>query len=275
MEWLEYCKTFIPKIKEKYKKRLGKDLDLENPKTLSEKIQWLKIYDSTFIKAYCADKITLHDYCKEKIVKDICIPILAVYDKPEDINYDNLPNKFIIKCNHGSEMNLIITDKNKINKDSINKQIEKWLSIKYGDYGYELHYNLIKPKVFIEEFKDNGINGLIDYKFWCFNGEPKFYSINGGHGHGYITYFNLDKTVSKIQRIQSENKKEAILKQPKNFEKMFEYAKTLSKDFKLVRVDFYEIDNEVFLGELTFTPGDGYFNFDNNGDLEFGKMLDL
>ena len=233
------------------------------------------MYDCTMIKSYVADKIHLHDYCIEKLGKDICIPIIAVYDRPEQIDFSKLPDKFIAKCNHGSAMNIIVENKNKVNRIEFNNKFNKWLNYKYGTLSYEYHYDLITPKIIIEEFKDNGIDGLIDYKFWCFNGKPLFYSINGGHGHGAINYYDLDGSFYKYQRIDAgfdENKK---WEKPKTFNKMLEYAETLSKDFKLVRVDFYEIDEKTYLGELTFTPGAGYFNFTNNGDLILGEKLDL
>ena len=142
-EWEKYCLS-----QEVNLQKMFPNANLKNPKTLTDKLQWLKIHDSTMLKAYCADKITLRDYCTEKLGKDICIPILAVYEKPEQIEWDKLPEKFVIKCNHGSAMNIIVKNKNTVNKQNINKQLKNWLSCKYGNLSLELFYNLISPKIF-------------------------------------------------------------------------------------------------------------------------------
>ena len=275
MEWLEFCKSFIPKVKEQYKSRVGKVLDLENPKTLTEKIQWLKIYDSNFLKTYCADKILLHDYCETKVGKDICIPIIATYDKPEQIAWDKLPNKFVIKCNHGSGYNIIVEDKTKLNIPDVNSKLNKWLNENYALFGAELQYYNIKRKILIEEYKESIDNDLVDYKFWCFNGEPKYFSIGAGHGHGALNYYDFDMNLYPYQRLDYKCNRNAKWDKPKTFNEMLVKAKILSKDFKFVRVDFYEINNMLYLGELTFTPGDGYFTFENDGDLKVGEMLAL
>lgn len=275
MEWLEFCKSFIPKIKAQYKSRVGKELNLENPKTLTEKIQWLKVYDSSFLKTYCADKILLHDYCESKLGKDICIPIISTYDKPEQIEWNKLPNKFVIKCNHGSGYNIIVEDKTKLNKTEVNSKLNKWLNENYALFGAELHYYNIKRKILIEEYKESIDNDLVDYKFWCFNGEPKYFSIGAGHGHGSLNYYDFNMKLYPYQRLDYHCDRNIKWNKPSRFDEMMDIAKILSKDFKFVRVDFYEINKKVFLGELTFTPGDGYFKFEGNGDLSVGEMLDL
>ena len=136
MNWEEYCLS-----KKEDLQKMFPNENIDNPKTLSEKLQWLKIYDSTYLKAFCADKITVRDYCKEKLGIDLCIPLLKIYNKPEEIEWNILPNQFVIKCNHGSAMNIIIKEKKTVKKDNINKTLNKWLSIKYGDLSYELFYN--------------------------------------------------------------------------------------------------------------------------------------
>lgn len=275
MEWLEFCKTFIPKIKEQYKKRVGKDLDLENPKTLTEKIQWLKVYDSSFLKTFCSDKILLHDYCALKLGKDICIPILATYDLPEQIEWDKLPNKFVIKCNHGSGYNIIVNDKTNININEINKTLHKWLNENYGLLGCELHYCNIKRKILIEEFKEmTGQSDLIDYKLFCFNGKPKFWQIITERSiNEKISHFDMNWTyMPKYDWLKYESKNN--IKKPSHYNEMVKIATCLAEDFNFVRVDFYLINNEIYLGELTFTPADGFQIFkDKNCDLELGNML--
>lgn len=278
MEWLDYCKSFIPKLKANYQRMMGKPLNLKNPKLYTEKIQWLKIYDSNFLKTYCTDKITLHDYCISKLNKDICIPILATYDNPEEINLSKLPNKFVIKCNHGSGMNIVVKDKTQINLEHIKSQLNRWLNIDFSQSnGCELHYKPIKPKILIEEYKENvGHSDLTDYKIHCFNGEPIWCQIFlDRHTHKTVSNYDINWNYApKYDWIEYNSKKDIPC--PKKFEEMKRLAKILSKDFIICRCDFYEIDEELYLGELTFTPDSGYDHFKNkNTDKELGEILKI
>lgn len=274
MNWEEYCLS-----KKEDLQKMFPNENIDNPKTLSEKLQWLKIYDSTYLKAFCADKITVRDYCKEKLGIDLCIPLLKIYNKPEEIEWNILPNQFVIKCNHGSAMNIIVKDKKTVKKDNINKTLNKWLSIKYGDLSYELFYNLIKPKIIIEPYLEDKENGaLTDYKFLCFNGEPKYCQVINDRDTKdfHLNYYDMNFNFVDISRTDIPNNKNFLDKKPINFELMKEYATKLCKDFKLVRVDFYEINKKVYLGELTFIPASGKLTYKNpDTNLKFGNMLKL
>lgn len=254
----------------------GLNIDLDNPVTIQEKINWLKIYDSTPLKTKCADKIQVHDYCKEKLGEDICIPIIKVYNSTSEINWDELPQQFVMKCNHGSGMNIIVKDKSTLDKADAIRKLNRWMSEDFSfKVCYEMHYHDIPRKIFVEEYKTdkNQTASLYDYKFWCFNGEPKFYTINDGHGHGDIIYYSMDDKI--IDPYDAYNGTQSYEK-PLNFNKMVEYSKLLSKDFKFVRVDFYEVDGKIYLGELTFTPGAGWFKYKKTEyNKIFGDMLDL
>ena len=259
-------------------KSKGLNIDLNNPKTIQDKLTWLNIYDTDPMKSFCADKIKVHEYCKDKLGKDICIPIIKVYDKPQDINFDELPDKFVAKCNHGSGMNILVKDKKTANKKEIIDKLNTWLGRDFTfQNGFEAHYHDIKRKCFVETFMDDGNTSLYDYKFWCFNGEPKFYTINDGFGHSKWMYFydmNQNKLPLKRTDYCGETSKE--VKQPSKFGEMVEYAKKLSEPFKFVRIDFYEINGVVYLGELTFTPGVNYFRYTNREDeIKVGNMLKL
>ena len=277
MKWKDYCKTFILKLKIMYKQHVGKELNLENPQTFTEKIQWLKVYDSTFLKTYCADKITLHDYCLKKLGKDICVPIIAIYEKPEQIDWNKLPNQFVIKCNHGSGYNIIVKDKSKLNKIDTIQKLRKWLFEDFSFHGYELHYHLISRKILIEEYKEMpGQEDLTDFKLFCFNGKPEFWQIiTDRRTHENISHFDMEwnyKPEYDWLKYSSRND----IKKPSHYDEMVEIAKKLSEDFNFVRVDFYIIDDKVYLGELTFTPAEGFQIFKNkNCDLILGKLLIL
>lgn len=250
----------------------GIKIDLKNPKTIQDKLSWLNFYDIDPLKTKCADKILLHDYCKEVLGEDLCIPIIKVYNKFDDINWNELPNNFVIKCNHGSAMNIIVKDKFKIDKKIIKEKLDRWINTDFALISVEPHYYDIPHKIFIEEYMNDGYETLHDYKFWCFNGEPKMYTINDGNGHGDIMYYTMDNKELNLYGI----KQHSDYIKPKNFDLMIEYSKKLAKPFKFVRVDMYEINNKVYLGELTFTPGAMYFKYKNSADhLKIGEMLQL
>ena len=260
-------------------KRVGIGYNIDNPVTIQDKLNWLKIYDSTPLKTRCADKIQLHDYCKEKLGVDLCIPIIKVYDKVDDINWDELPNQFVVKCNHGSGMNIIVKDKSKLNIPETKRKLEGFMTDDFAFHvGYEMHYHDIPHKVFVEEYMNDGNNDLVDYKFLCFNGEPKFCQVIGGRNDStrHLNYYDMGFNFVNIYRLDFPNNKNIEHIKPQTFDIMSICAKVLSEDFKFVRVDFYEINEKLYLGELTFTPGAGFFYYsDARYNKIIGDMLNL
>lgn len=277
-EIIEFNESKLPLLIAECNKR-HVTIDLKNPKTIQDKLTWLNIYDINPLKWKCADKVLLRDYCKEVLGKDLCIPILKVYKSTSEINWDELPNKFVIKCNHGSGMNILVRDKNTLNKEEAIAKLEKWVHEDFSiRNGFESHYHWIEPRIFVEEFKEDETQrkSLYDYKFWCFNGEPKFYTINEGHGHGPIIHYTMDQKKADFERSDYKVPPSLDYDQPKNFNEMVEYAKKLSEPFKFVRVDFYEINGKTYLGELTFVPGVGYFKYKKDEDnRKIGDLLNI
>lgn len=261
-------------------KAKGLELNLNTPRTIQDKINWLKIYDCSELKGRCADKIKVHDYVREKLGKDICVPIIKIYDSPDDININELPEKFVLKCNHGYAMNIICRDKTTFDEENAKQLCKKWINIDFGldSPGYQYHYHFIDRKCYVETLLEDGIqkNSLFDYKFWCFNGKPILYTINEGNGHGDIMYYNI-KTGQCMDLYNAFNNNiPKNFKKPVNFKEMLNYAQILAKDFTFVRIDFYEINGKVYLGEMTFTPGNGMFKYKKTGaDVEIGNMLTL
>ncbi len=269
--WEEYCLSQESNIQKMFPNK-----NIKHPSTFTEKIQWLKIHDSSFLKTYCTDKITVHEYCKKKLGKDICIPILKVYNNVDEIDLSELPKSFVIKCNHGSAMNIIVEDKSKLNLSEAKMKLKKWLNTDFSKFS-ELHYKLIPRKIYIEEFKSNiGKSDLTDYKLFCFNGVPRFWQvITDRRTSEKISHYDMDWKYAPIYDWRDYGSISNIPR-PENYELMVEYAKKLSADFKMVRVDFYEIDGMVYLGELTFTPANGKQIFKNsNADKLIGDMLQL
>lgn len=274
MTWNEYCISKLPLAKSLYKRCMKQEWDFTNPKTFTEKLWWLKIYDSTMLKTFCADKITCHDYYCMKLGKDTSIPIIKVYDSAKDIKWDELPDRFVIKCNHGSGYNIIVKNKNTIDKKCIADRLNAWMNEDYAfKYDVELHYHLIPHKILIEQYVDD----LQDVKVFCFNGQVKFfqadYHLTQHRQNFYDDNWNYMQWLSRKDYPSNPSVRDA---KPINFDKIKEWATLLSKDFKFVRVDLFETSNgNLYTGELTFTPGGGRQHYKEDGDIKLGKMLSI
>ena len=279
------CK-YMPKIfypyylKKWYHKRTGKTLDLKNPKTFSEKIQWLKLYDSTPIKTKLADKYLVRDWIKEKIGEEYLIPLLGVWKKADDINFDTLPNQFVLKCNHGCGYNIIVKDKTKLDIDEAKLKLTTWLKENFAfKNGLELHYKNIKPVIIAEEYIKEVSESAIDYKFICCNGIPELCWITNKyetiHKRGFYSLPNWEKQNLEYRdrgAIFDEN----VVQKPRILDEMLSVVKTLAKDFPLVRVDLYLIKDKIYFGEMTFTSSSGgALFFPNEWNYILGENVKL
>ncbi len=256
---------------------LKKTVDLKNPKTFNEKIQWLKLYNYPKNKLVIkgADKYAVRAYVKTKGLEDILVPIYGKWRRAENIDWDKLPDQFVLKCNHGCAYNLICTDKQTFDCMAAKKQLDKWLHEDFGAFNIELHYSKIKPRVITcEQYLGKCIT---DYKFFCFNGEPKFIYVSSDLIHdrqARIGFYNLDG--SKLPLVRNDYKPLDIDELPPFYNKMKEAATILCEDFPFVRVDFFLANNTYYFAELTFTPSGGMMPFNpEKYDLEWGKMLDI
>ena len=267
------------KFKYYYRKRIhflkknNKIYNESNIVTIEDKLNWLAIYDVNELKGNCSDKILLHEYSKKKLGKDICNKIIKIYDNIQQINLNELPDKFVIKLNHGSGYNIIVNNKSIINLESTKKLLKNWMKIDYGEFGTEFHYSLIKKKIFVEEFIGNNLK---NYKFLCYNGKPKYVyvSIEEG-GNKYRNFYDMNWTPLNFSCLSEPHPYNNYSK-PKLFKLMIEYSKKLSYDFKFVRVDLYELKDEVRLGELTFIPMNSFFYCKNkNDEIEIGKYIKI
>lgn len=255
------------------------NFNIDNPKTWCEKMAWLQLNDDIQLRAKCADKIRVHEYSIEKLGKDICVPIIKVYDNPNDVKFDKLPDKFVLKCNHGYAFNIICRDKTKLNESECRSKLQRWLETSFGEKSIEPHYLEINRKCYAEKFIENkGQLELIDYKFVCFNGVPTYVQIiNGRHTPDFhLNYYDMSFNFMDISRIDVPSNPSKLDTKPSQFELMKEYAAKLSADFRFVRVDFYEVDGVVYLGEMTFTPATGFIKWKRTtDDLRFGNMITL
>lgn len=255
-----------------YKSQTGKTLNLENPVTFNEKIQWLKLYDNTPLKTQLADKYLVRKWIKEKIGEEYLVPLLGVWDNFDEIDFDNLPEQFVLKANHGSGWNIIVKDKTKFNRESAKQKFEIWLKRNYAfEYGFELQYLNIQPKIIAEKYLEE-IDQVYDYKFMCFNGKVEFMWVDSDRFTAHKrTFFN--KKWERLEIRQKCDTAKYTITKPYNFEKMLQFAELLSKGFAYVRVDFYEINKKLYFGEMTFTSASGiefpepYENVYKWGDL--------
>lgn len=254
----------------------GYRLNIKKPKTYNEKLQWIKLYDKNLLMPKCVDKYTVREYVEKKGCKEILNELLWEGFDPEDIPYENLPNKFVIKVTHGSTFNIICTDKSKLNIKDTNKKIKKWLKEKFLLCYGEWFYGLEKPRIIVEKYIESK-DGLKDYKVFCFNGEPMYIGVYSDRDKGntkqelYDT--NWNELEGKTGQFEEQNNKTII---PKELDKLLKYASILSEDFNHVRVDFFIENNKIYFGELTFTSGAGFDKFSSKKlDLEFGNHLEL
>ncbi len=251
VKYPEYLKDWLYKV-------TGETLNLDNPQTFNEKIQWMKLYDSTPLKTRLADKYLVRDWVKEKIGDEYLIPLLGVWDKFDDIDFDKLPDKFVLKANHGCAWNIIVTDKNKFDKEDAKQKFSLWLNKNFAYcFGLELHYKSIKPLIIAEEYIENDNQDLYDYKIWCFDGKAKYIQFLSERKEGLKMVF-YDTEWNKQDFVYSYPRNEKDIEKPKNLELLLTLAEKLAQGFSHVRVDFYILnDGSIKFGEMTFTSMSG------------------
>jgi len=263
-------------IKTTYKNRFGRAINLKEPKTYTEKLQWLKLFYRNDKMPICTDKYDVHEYLKNIGHKELLNEIIGVYKNANDIDFESLPNRFVMKTTHGCGSNLICKNKSELDWKKWKKIMNTYLKLNVSAIGREWNYKNIKPRIIIEKLIDH--EPLIDYKFMCFNGEPKFIQINNDYkGIHYVDFYNIswNKEDFTYERFTQSNH---ILTRPPQFKEMLELAKKLSAPFPYVRVDFYNPPNKIIFGELTFFPGSGLLPLEpvkNNYDELLGSHIQL
>ena len=264
-----------------YKDKMGLDLDLESPKRYTEKIQWMKLYGITPLISKLSDKYEVRDWVKERIGQEYLVPLLGVWDTFDDIDFDALPDAFVLKTNNASATNIIVNSKSTMNKKRMKQKLDYWIKRPFGLLsGLELQYMAIKPRIIAEENLMSGdMTDLPDYKFFCFDGKVFCsytmvdYTFN--HENGRLGFFDRDYKLMDAYREDYARISEQIPR-PKNYDKMVEIAEILSKDFSHVRVDLYNIDGKIYFGEMTFTTNSGYTKFvPDEFDYELGEQWGL
>ncbi|MDY4754256.1 MAG: ATP-grasp fold amidoligase family protein [Candidatus Faecousia sp.] len=283
MTFLKKSLRFLPDktyIKLYYRLRVGRPLNTENPTTLNEKLQWLKFNYRFPLQSIVSDKLLVRDYVAEKIGAEYLIPLLGSWENYDDVDFDKLPERFVLKCNHDSGGLVVCTDKSKLNHKEAKRKLEKSLKSNFFYIGREYQYRNIKPRIICEQFiSDNG-KVPMDYKIYCFNGKPDVILVcrdrfsNNSHRASYL-YFDQDWKFQPLNK-EDENLVDVDILKPKNLDKMIEIARELSKDFFFARIDLYNIDGQIYFGEITLSPNSGFDpDIKYETDLMFGEKLKI
>lgn len=265
-------------LKKMYKFRFDKDLNLEAPSTFNEKLQWLKLNDRKDIYTTMVDKYKVKDYVASIIGDEYIIPTIGVYNSYDEIDFSKLPKKFVLKPNHTSGDVYICNDKNKINHKELKSKCKKWLKRDYYLIHREWPYKNVERKLVIEKYmEDNKDKELRDYKFFCFNGKMKYLFIatnRQGEGDTYFDFF--DEKFNHLDITNGHPNAPEVPHKPYNFDKMIQLANKLSKNIPHVRIDFYEVNNKIYFGEMTFYHWSGYVPFEpSEWDYKFGELINL
>lgn len=257
-----------------YFRNTKKVLNLKNPQTLNEKIQWLKLYDSIPLKTRLADKYLVRDWVKENIGEEYLIPLINVFKDVNDINFNSLPEKCILKCNHASGWNKILDKTKGYNIEEIKSLFNTWMSKNFSET--ELHYTIIPRRIVVEKFLNEINSALYDYRFFCCNGKVEQIWLDKDSGTPNHTRLILDKNWNKLNFKATWPLLTDEVEKPKKLREMIEIAETLSSQFCFVRVDLYYVNDKIYFGEMTFTPMNGKCEFDPEEEgLKLGQKIKL
>ena len=269
------CKLFVSL---RYHQVFGRWIDWKNPRTFTEKLQWMKFFGCRPEYTTMVDKIAVKNHVAGIIGSEYVIPTLGVWTKPEDIDFSELPNRFVLKANHDSGTVFICKDKGEINRAEIIHLFRIVLRRNYYRIGKETPYKRVSRRVFAEEYLDSGEEGqILDYKFFCFGGEPKVFKINYRTNTDFIAnYYDLDMNILLFGEVAPAPDYRIVAERPEGFERMTEICRQLSRDIPFVRIDLYNVKGKIYFGEMTFFPTSGFGPFTSEEwDLRLGDWLVL
>jgi len=257
---------FLPQpfyVKVYYEYYTGKKLDLTTPREFNEKIQWLKVYYKDPRLTQLVDKYSVRSFVKERVGAKYLNELLGVYEHPNEVDFSALPDKFVIKGVHGYNWNLIVEDKSQLSAWKARLKFRKWLSRNYYYRGgLEWAYKHVKPRLIAEAYLEEiGRKSISDYKFFCFNGEPRFIQVDLDRKESHSRrYLDLDWNPLPFRDTDYPPFDE-ILEKPESYEEMLQVVRKLAHDFPFVRVDLYNLSGRIVFGEMTFYPADGLLEF--------------
>lgn len=250
--------------KKKFKAITGYDINFDSPKSLNEKLQWLMLFDRTPLHTQLADKYLVREYIKRKIGESYLIPLLGVWDSPDEIDFNNLPARFVIKCNHNSGKGMYICrDKNRMNEKKVRASLKRGIKQNYYMHAREWPYKDIPRKIIAETLLENDDGTPIaDYKFYCYGGKPRYFMVSYGEAEHNVRNhkFNLEgKSIDYLFKEKATVSVDEICL-PENLDQMIELVQKLCTNFQHVRVDLYNVEGRIYFGEMTFFSGAGYIN---------------
>jgi hypothetical protein len=280
--WHSYAvQRFVPAkayIKWEFRHQMGYKLDLKNPKTFSEKLQWLKLYDHNPLYETLVDKYAVREYVAGVIGEEFLVPLIGVFESADSIPFDFLPNEYVLKCTHDSGTAVIVDDRSTPNRDAIRAHFRAALKRQYYYEHREWPYKRIKPRIQCEVLlKQDGLSRVYDYKFPCFHGECDRVMVGVGRETGHVKWYLYDEAWH-IHPFTSEGQPptpDVALAPPSKLKQMFEIARRLSSDYPFVRVDLYCTDDSVYFSEITFFPQAGYYHSYGGVEKPFGERIDL
>ena len=269
-------------LKIRYRLKFNKKLNLKNPQTFNEKLQWLKLYDRKPIYSLLVDKYEVKDYVSKRIGEEYVVPLYGVWDKFEDIDFNTLPNQFVLKTTHDCGGVVVCKDKDSFDKEKARNFLEGHLKQEYFYYSREWPYKNVKPRIIAEKYmkdsKDQKEEGLTDYKFFCFDGEPKvmFIATDRAKENEETKFDFYDMEFNHLPFTNGHPNSDKVIEKPNQFELMKELCKKLSKDLPHVRVDFYESEGKIYFGELTLYHWGGMVPFNpEEWDYRLGSWIEI
>lgn len=279
---IRYVFSFLPDklyLKICYRMKIGKKLNIIEPSTFNEKMQWLKLYNRNPLYTTLVDKYKVREYVKDKTGEEYLIPMVGgPWERFEDIDFSALPEKFVLKCNHDSGSVIICKNKEKFNYENARKKLNRSLKHNFYYLGREWPYKNVKPLIVAEEYMQDIESGdLLDYKFLCFNGKVEYlFTCSERFSDDGLKVTFFDKNWNELPFERRYPKSNIEIDKPKNLDKMIKIAEKLSEDIPFVRVDLYENKNKVLFGEFTFFPGSGFEKFEpSSWDYNLGKLIRL
>ncbi len=268
-------KYYADELQKRFLARFGKKIDWENPVTYNEKINCDKLYVRDKIRTTLADKYLVRDWIREQIGEKYLNELYGVWDDADEIDFEHLPKSFVLKVNNGSGRNIIVTDKSKIEEGHIKEQLREWMNNNFAYASLELQYKDIVPKIICEAYLEGVAESVYDYNIYCFHGEPEYiWCIKGSHRPECKASF-YDKNWNMMPFSYGYPRDNDMAPRPEKLEEMLSLSRVLSKNFKHVRVDWYNLpDGRVLFGEMTFTTWSGMQKFEpEEYDVVFGKLI--
>lgn len=254
--------------------RFKKRIDIDNPMTLSDKICYLEFRQPNELRALCSDKYEVRRYVESKGLSEFLVPLIGCYSSADEIDFGSLPNQFVLKATFGCQMNLICEDKDKLDVSLAYKTVNGWIKKGFNRSALEPHYSRLERRVICERFL-GGAQGMVDYKFHCINGKPEFILVCSERNMGVkLNLYDLDW--NPIDGLNERRKNRKTMEKPSKLDDMIRISSVLAEDFEFARVDLYQIGENIFFGELTFTPNGGMLsNFTHEFDLAMGSKMHI